>query len=89
MVDNVQFDEDAKRELYRAKCYFDSVDKGEEFLDDLENQIAMILSMPLAFQVRYREVRIVRFDDFPYTIHYTIHGNEVIILNILNQLQDF
>ena len=89
MVDKVLFDEEAKREIHRAKCFFDSIDKGEEFLDDLENQIALVLSMPLAFQLKYSEVRIVQFDNFSYTIHYTININEIIILNILNQFQDF
>jgi hypothetical protein len=89
MVDSVRFDEDAKRELHRAKCFFDSIDKGEDFLEDLDNQILMILSMPFAFQIRYKEVRIVKFDHFSYTIHYIINDNEIIILNILNQIQDF
>lgn len=89
MVDNIQFDEDATRELYRAKCYFDTLGKGDEFLDDLEDQIAIILSIPFAFQIRYNQVRIVRLDDFPYTIHYTINDNDIVILNILNQVQDF
>lgn len=89
MVDSVRFDEDATRELHRAKCFFDFIDKGEEFLDDMENQIAMIVSMPFAFQIRYNEVRIVKFDHFSYTIHYTVNNDEIVILNILNQFQDF
>lgn len=89
MADSIRFDEDAKRELHRAKCFFDSIDKGEEFLDDFENQIALVLTMPLAFQIRYNDVRIVQFDHFSYTIHNTINSNEIVILNILNQFQDF
>lgn len=87
MVDKVRFDEDAKRELHRAKYFLDSIGKGEEFLDDLESQIAMILLMPLAFQLRYKEVKIIKFNHFTYTIHYTLNGNEIVILNILNQFQ--
>lgn len=89
MVDSVRFDEDAKLELHRAKCFYDSINKGEEFLDDMENQIAMILSMPFAFQIRYNEVRIIKFEHFSYTIHYTVNNDEIVILIILNQFQDF
>ncbi|MEZ4792558.1 MAG: type II toxin-antitoxin system RelE/ParE family toxin [Gelidibacter sp.] len=89
MVDEVRYDDDAIRELHRAKCFFDSIDMGEAFLDDLETQIELISSMPYAFQVRYRDVRIIKFDNFSYTIHYTFAENKIIILNILNQFQDF
>lgn len=57
-------------------------------MEHLEDQIA-ILNMPFAFQMRYNEVRIVNLDDFQYTIHYTINGNDIVILNIINQVQDF
>lgn len=89
MAGKVRYDEDAKNELHRAKCFFDSIEMGEAFLDDLETQISLILSMPSAFQVRYKDVRIIKFDHFSYTIHYTIAQNDIIILNILNQFQDF
>ena len=89
MKDRLEFDEDAKLELHRAKCFFDSIGKGEQFLDDFENQIALIIKMPHAFQIRYRQVRIIGFNHFSFTIHYTIHKKEIVILNILNQYQDF
>ncbi|MEO1029894.1 MAG: hypothetical protein AAFX55_00735 [Bacteroidota bacterium] len=89
MEDKIRFDDDAIRELHRAKCFFDTIGKGREFLDDFENQIERIKAMPMAFQIRYREVRIINFSRFSFTIHYTFIHNKVIILNILNQFQEY
>lgn len=89
MVDSIRFDDDAIRELHRAKCFFDSIEKGIEFLNDFENQIELIKTMPFAFQIRYKNVRIVNFEHFSYTIHYMVIFDTVIILNILSQFQDY
>ncbi|GAL70397.1 hypothetical protein JCM19302_3519 [Jejuia pallidilutea] len=45
--------------------------------------------MPELFQVRYKKVRIVSLEYFNYSIHYTVFRNEIIVLRILNQNQDF
>lgn len=89
MIDNIRFDDDAVRELHRAKCFFDTTGKGNDFLNDMENQLELVKAMPFAFQIRYKEVRIIKFEFFSYTIHYTVLSKTVIILNILNQFQDY
>ncbi len=89
MEGKVRFEKDAVNELHKAKCYFESIGKGEQFLTDLENQIALLLTMPFSFQIRYKKVRIVSFENFPYTIHYTLYKDLIIILNILSQYQDY
>ena len=89
MEGKVRFEKDAIIELNRSKCFFDTIGKGEQFLIDFENQIALVVAMPEAFQIRYRKVRIVSFEYFSFTIHYTIDKDVIIILNILNQYQDY
>ncbi len=89
MIDEIHFDQDAIRDLHLAKCFYDSLGRGDMFLNDFENQIYRIKTMPLAFQLRYKSIRIIKFENFPYTIHYTIVGDMAVILNILNQSQDF
>ena len=89
MEDKVRFEKDALIELNKAKCYFDSLEKGEQFLNDFENQIDLVIAMPEAFQVRYKQVRIINFDYFSFTIHYVFKNNIVIILNVLNQYQTY
>ncbi len=56
MGGKVRFEKDAVVELNRSKCFFDSIGKGEQFLNDFENQIALVLAMPEAFQIRYSTI---------------------------------
>lgn len=90
MTAKIIFTEDAKKDIHLAKCYLDTIDKGELFLDDLERQLEYIAFMPYAFQIRYRQVRIVVLETFSYSIHYVVQSeNLIIILNVLNQTKDF
>lgn len=89
MEDKVRLEKDALTELNKAKCYFDSLEKGEQFLNDFENQIDLVIAMPEAFQIRYKQVRIINLDYFSYTIHYVFKDNLIIILNVLNRYQDY
>jgi len=90
MEENYNFSEEAKLELHRAQCYFKLIDKEEVFLDDLVNQLRLIQSMPHAFQIRYKSIRIVHFENFQYSIHYRIKKDGIIkVYHILNQHQDF
>lgn len=83
------FTEDFRRELHIAKCHFDLIDRGEDFLDDLERQLA-ISSIPFGFQVRYRNVRIINFETFNYSVHYIVQDDaNIIILHLLGQGQDY
>jgi len=89
MEENYEFSDEAKLELHRAQCYFKLINKEELFLDDLVNQLRLIISMPLAFQIRYIRVRIVNLKNYNYSIHYVVVGLQVRIIHILNQKQDF
>ena len=86
---NYSFTKEAELELYRAECYFRLYQKEDAFLDDLTDQLRIIQAMPKAFQVRYKNVRIVNFEHFRYSIHYSIYKNTIYILRIINQNQDF
>ena len=90
MEENYEISDEAKLELHRALCYFKLIQKDELFLDDLINQIRSIISMPHAFQIRYKSVRIIQFENFDYSIHYRIKKDGIIkIYRIINQYQDF
>lgn len=90
MVDKISFENEAIKELDKAKCFFDSLNLADEFLDDFENQVALIRQMPYGFQIRYKNIRIIKFQKFSFTIHYIVLSeSEIIIVNILNQSQDF
>ncbi|MBV7269521.1 type II toxin-antitoxin system RelE/ParE family toxin [Winogradskyella luteola] len=90
MEESYEFSDEARLELYKAECYFKLIDKENEFLDDLINQLRLIISMPRAFQERYKAVRIIKFEYFNYTIHYKVRdNNSIIIYRVINQSQDY
>jgi len=89
MEENYDIAEEARLELYKAKYFFEFLGKDEEFLDDFLHQLRVILQMPYGFQIRYRNVLIVKFEKFDFTIHYTVYKEQIIILHILNQKQNF
>ena len=86
---NYEITDVAQKELDKAICYFKLIDKSEEFLNDLMAQLDLIIKMPLAFQLRYRQVRIITLSQFNYSIHYSIYEGTIFILRIINQNQDF
>ena len=49
MVDKIFFSEDAKRDIYRAKCQYDLAQKGDAFLDDLFNILEFVKLSKLLF----------------------------------------
>lgn len=61
----------------------------ESFLKNFFRQIDFLETTPLSFQKRYRDIRILAFDDFNYSIHFIVQKDTVQILRILNQKQDF
>ncbi len=90
MEENYRFSDEAKLELHRALCYFRLMHKEDVFMDDLISQLRLISSMPTAFQIRYKSVRILGFNKFNYSIHYRIKTDgDILIYHILNQKQDF
>jgi hypoxanthine phosphoribosyltransferase len=88
MADKTFFSEDAKRDIYRAKCQYDLAQKGDLFLDDIFNTLEVIKLMPEAFQIRYNSVRIVALEHFNFTLHYEIKNDEIKVWRILHQSQN-
>ncbi|MEW4923820.1 type II toxin-antitoxin system RelE/ParE family toxin [Algibacter sp. 2305UL17-15] len=86
---HIQFTEEARIEFHKIKCFMDFNGKADEFWEDLERQIKMISDFPEAFQVRYKNVRIVPLEKFNYSIHYVIKPNEILVYRFLNQKQNF
>ena len=90
MGENYRFSDEAELELHRALCYFKLIHKDGMFLDDLISQLRLIYSMPAAFQIKYKNIRILKFSKFNYSIHYMFkEDGDIIIYRILNQKQHF
>ncbi|WP_299128116.1 type II toxin-antitoxin system RelE/ParE family toxin [uncultured Winogradskyella sp.] len=89
MEENFSFSEDAKRELHRIACYFEYLEKGDQFFNDFIRQLNLLKQFPYSFQVRYKDVRIVALENYPYSLHYRVIKGHIYIVHVLNQSQDY
>ncbi|MGB7785898.1 MAG: type II toxin-antitoxin system RelE/ParE family toxin [Salinimicrobium sp.] len=89
MAYRVVISREAEVELGIADCYFRTKDLEKVFWTDFLKQLEFLEKTPLSFQKKYREIRIILFNDFNYSIHYIVEEKTVFILRILNQRQDF
>lgn len=86
---DVQISREAQIELEVAECFFCAKNLQDDFLDDFFRQISFLKTNPEAFQIKYRDIRILCFEQFNYSIHYIIDKYKVLILRILGQRQNF
>lgn len=89
MANEIRTTDEARIELHKAKCFFEFSNKEDAFWEDFNRQIAMLLVMPKAFQVRYRDVRIITLERFDYSIHYVVKPYGILIYRFLNQRQNY
>ncbi len=89
MGDKVIFTEEAKIEFHKAKCYFEFTKKEDVFWTDVNRQIDLIIIMPFAFQIRYKNIRIIQLEKFDYSFHYIIKSYGVLVYRFLNNQQDY
>ena len=59
---------------------------GKVFLKEVKAEVNQIVKNPLAYEVRYANIRIAFVNKFPYGIHFEYHGREkqVIILAVFH-----
>lgn len=62
-------------------------DLGNRFLKEFKKKSNQIRSNPLAFSLRYENVRMAKIDSFPFMIHYVVETNEIIISAIFHTSQ--
>ena len=89
MGDEVRTTDEARIEIHKAKCFFEFNNKEEEFWEDFNRQIEILFLMPEAFQVRYKNVRIITLERFNYSIHYVTKPYGILIYRFLGQRQDY
>lgn len=59
MTAKIIFTEDAKKDIHLAKCYLDTIDKGELFLDNLERQLEETFSYSIHYVVQSENLIII------------------------------
>ena len=63
-----------------------NLDLAVSFLDRLEEAKKYIIDYPTAFQVKYKNVRIVILKQFPYLIHYIVDDvkKQIVVLAVIH-----
>lgn len=89
----VLYRDNARLNLRHAKAWYKQQREGlqKEFAYSVKEAIVRMLASPEAFAIRYRNVRIVHTNRFPFSIHFYIDHThkQIVITNILHDSQDF
>ena len=71
----------AKDDIKEAARFYNSQKKGlgKSFVNFVRKKVRTISQNPYAYSIKYGDVRTVALDVFPYTLHFTIESNLVVI----------
>jgi toxin ParE1/3/4 len=90
MIRRVIVRPEAKRDLREAKRWYRNIsrDLANEFVQRIEEAIAMAQQQPLAFQVVHQTFRRILVHRFPYVLFYHPAENRIVIVAVLHQARD-
>ena len=57
---------------------------GNDFLLSIENSLKTIEQDPLAFQLKYKNIRAIYTQHFPYGIFYFINKNDIVVVAVFH-----
>ena len=83
---SLRLTDDALFDIEEITTWYEDQRKGlsYDFELCLEAGINEIIRTPLAFQQRYKEVKILFINRFPYGIHYILKKEEVVIIGVFH-----
>lgn len=88
MIAKKQVAEIVKQDLKEAAFWYENAKKGLGllFLKKINQKVNQIAKNPLAYQIRYANIRVAFTSTFPYGIHYVYNEfeNRVIILAVFH-----
>ena len=61
---------------------------GKKFINAIKKEVVIIHKNPLLCQIRYDNVRIAYTKTYPYSIHYTIYDNTIVIKAVYHTSRD-
>ncbi len=87
----IEISEDAKYDIKDTLDYYADISMSlkNKFEDELTKSIELILKNPLHYQVRYKEIRVIFTEVFPFGIHYIIENEFIYVLKILHTKKFF
>lgn len=83
---SIRLTDDALFDIEKIVLWYEDQRKGlsYDFELCLEAGINEIIRTPLAFQQRYKHVKIIFINRFPYGIHYTLQKDEIVIIGVFH-----
>lgn len=80
----------AKEDIIRIKKWYNTQRPGlgNEFTSELDGSINLINKNPLHFQVRFKELRVIILNKFPYLVYYLYENDIIHIIAVLAAKQD-
>ncbi len=89
MVFMIHFSDEARLDLYDFRDYYSkiSIESLIKFDQSFTNAVARLESNTENFQKRYRDIRLIIMNVFPYSIHHIQENQTVYIQRVLHQKQ--
>lgn len=82
--------EEAKIDYRKSLLWYKNIHPklAVRFNNSFKESIAIIKKDPLLFQIKYDKIRVVFLKTFPYSIHYSIYENCIVIKSIFHTSRD-
>jgi plasmid stabilization system protein ParE len=61
---------------------------GQRFVFAVRSADQFLVDNPFRFSVRFSDVRRLNLGDFPYSIFFFLHENDIIVLGVLHNRRD-
>jgi len=80
----------AKEDLQSAYLWYEGCQSGlaEEFLVEIELAIHRVLEHPKSYSIAYGQFRHCPVKRFPYSIFYTLEGQNILVHAVFDQRQN-
>jgi len=82
----IKFTPEAQFEFHEAVIFYETKQKGlgKRFSDAIKKSLYFIAVNPLGSEVKYLEIRVTTVKKFPFTIHYSIENDVVLIIAVFH-----
>lgn len=76
----------AKIDIKETAEWYEALQKnlGKRFLNALKDEIKIIKTNPLLYQIRYDKTRVALIEKFPYLIHFELNKKEIVIKAVIH-----
>ena len=81
---NVRFLPDSLKDIKDARAWYrkKNPDLPIKLKQQLNITVEKLCSLPVSHAIRYKDVRIAHLAVFPYSVHYILKGDNIVILAI-------